>query len=305
MCVRSAFTGVLFGNGKHVIEDLAARHEIVSGQTIQRVSGLVSCQSFLNVTHCYLISHPHNNCILQVLVCFIENVMPFQTIVFNVHYGDRQRGLGCRWCLGCDGEHCRYGCCDKGGGYNAERTQRCREDVGTWEDVEGRGEDTRRHREDIMNAARNPASCLPCLRLAQVRRLPKTRSEHEFPYNFVSLLPHPTPLPPLPSIPSWVHHLRTSAPATMQTCTGSSKDPVHCPCHRFAPKPPPKDSRCDSCGHRRSAHQDNAPSVGGDKYVKQLLKNMAATAVHEEARKETLQGFRPREPVRIFPFPFP
>ena len=90
---------------------------------------------------------------------------------------------------------------------------------------------------------------------------------------------------------------------TMQTCTGSTKDPAHCPCTRFTPKPPPKDGRCDSCGHRRSAHEDSAPNAN-NKYVERLLKNMAATAVHEDARKETLQGFRPQEsvdPVRVFP----
>ena len=88
----------------------------------------------------------------------------------------------------------------------------------------------------------------------------------------------------------------------MQTCSGSSKDPSPCTCSSFTPKPPPKENKCSSCGHRQSAHNDRAPN----KYVKRLLKNIATTAVHEEARKETVQGFRPQHSstatsVRIFP----
>ena len=88
-----------------------------------------------------------------------------------------------------------------------------------------------------------------------------------------------------------------STPA-MQNCTGSkAKDSAPCPCTSFAPRPPPKDGRCDSCGHQRSAHLE-APS-SDNKYVQRLLKGLAATAVHEEARKETLDGFRPKKQVRL------
>ena len=81
----------------------------------------------------------------------------------------------------------------------------------------------------------------------------------------------------------------------MPTCLGSSKSPgALCICTSFVPKSPPKENKCDICGHRRSAHTDDAPNTNG-KYFNRLLKNIAATAVHEEARKETIQGFRPRQ----------
>ena len=84
----------------------------------------------------------------------------------------------------------------------------------------------------------------------------------------------------------------------MQTCTGSkAKDSAPCSCTSFMPRPPPKDGRCDTCGHRRSAHQE-APGTD-NKYVQRLLKGLAATAVHEEAQKETLEGFRPKKQVRL------
>ena len=82
----------------------------------------------------------------------------------------------------------------------------------------------------------------------------------------------------------------------MQTCSGSSKDPgAPCTCTSFVPKPPPKENKCNVCRHRRSAHTDSAPNANS-KYVKRLLKNITATAVHDEARKEMVQGFRPRQP---------
>lgn len=83
---------------------------------------------------------------------------------------------------------------------------------------------------------------------------------------------------------------------SMPTCSGSSKSPgMPCVCASFVPRSPPKENKCDICGHRRSAHTDNTTSNTG-KYVNRLLKNIAVTAVHEEARKETIQGFRPRQP---------
>jgi len=83
----------------------------------------------------------------------------------------------------------------------------------------------------------------------------------------------------------------------MPTCSGSSKSPgVPCICTSFIPRSPPKENKCNICGHRRSAHTDHTDSTSGasGKYVNRLLKNIVATAVHEEARKETIQGFRPR-----------
>ena len=101
--------------------------------------------------------------------------------------------------------------------------------------------------------------------------------------------PFSSSLPPPAASPN---PLRTSQSrhSNMQTCSGSkARDSAPCPCTSFAAKPPPKDSRCNSCGHRRSAHQD-APS-SDNKYVQRLLNGLAATAIHKEAQKETLEGF--------------
>ena len=81
----------------------------------------------------------------------------------------------------------------------------------------------------------------------------------------------------------------------MPTCAGSSKEPgIPCLCTSFIPRPPPKVGKCEICGHRRSSHVDNPPG-SNSKYLSRLLKNIDATAVHEEARKETNQGFRPQQ----------
>ena len=75
----------------------------------------------------------------------------------------------------------------------------------------------------------------------------------------------------------------------MSSCSGSFKDLLPCTCISFTPKNPPKENRCSGCGHRQSAH-----TTGPNKYVEHILKNIATTAVHEEARKETTQGFCPK-----------
>ena len=99
-----------------------------------------------------------------------------------------------------------------------------------------------------------------------------------------------------PSAPHGVLLRYPPLPLMMQACSGSPKDSSPCTCSSFAPRPPPKEKKCSSCGHRRSAHNDCAPkSDSNNKYVKRLLKNITATAVHEEARKETVQGFRPQQ----------
>ena len=83
----------------------------------------------------------------------------------------------------------------------------------------------------------------------------------------------------------------------MPTCTGSSKDSgTLCTCTSFVPRSPPKEGKCKVCGHRRSAHLDSTSGSSSSKYIERLLKNIEATAIHEEARKETIEGFRPHRP---------
>jgi len=90
------------------------------------------------------------------------------------------------------------------------------------------------------------------------------------------------------------------------TCAGSQKNGDSCDCTLFVPKSNGK--RCKSCGHRRVSHsniptppsQDAntnitvAPRQEPSKYVNRLFRSLEATAVHENARRETLQGFRPQ-----------
>lgn len=87
------------------------------------------------------------------------------------------------------------------------------------------------------------------------------------------------------------------------TCTGASKDNTACLCTLFIPKKS-KGAKCKTCGHRLSYHSDNQADLKdfktpvpakapGDKYVTRLFKSLEATAVHETAREEMLQGFRP------------
>jgi hypothetical protein len=117
--------------------------------------------------------------------------------------------------------------------------------------------------------------------LSSARGCLGVRSRHKFPVLPSSFYLHHPPL--LPLLPM------------MQSCSGSSRDSSPCMCTSFTSRPPPKENKCNTCGHRRSTHTDNTPNVNG-KYIKRLLQNMTATAVHEEARKETIQGFRPEQP---------
>lgn len=85
------------------------------------------------------------------------------------------------------------------------------------------------------------------------------------------------------------------------TCTGSSKDDASCVCTQFIAKKS-KGSKCKTCGHRLTSHLDTPAPQDAEGmvtrgaegvYVNRLFKSLGATAVHEAARKETLQGFRP------------
>ena len=100
-----------------------------------------------------------------------------------------------------------------------------------------------------------------------------------------------TPPLSLSQTPQTIHHPCPS----MQTCTGSSKSPAPCLCTVFTARPPPKEDKCEVCRHHRSAHVESPPKVD-NKYVERLLKSMNTTAVHEEARKEMAEGFRPEKP---------
>ena len=86
-------------------------------------------------------------------------------------------------------------------------------------------------------------------------------------------------------------------------CTATSKDGTACMCANFVPRKS-KGAKCKTCGHRISYHSDNTtklqdtettppPKAPGEKYVTRLFKSLEATAVHETAREEMLQGFRP------------
>lgn len=118
----------------------------------------------------------------------------------------------------------------------------------------------------------------------------------------------PNPVTPLSAItPS------PSPPPTRTTampCSGTSNNSEGCQCTSFAPKKSKK-SRCKDCGHRQSHHSDPPtteshqatpdprPTLDGGqkKYVDRLLQQMEVTAIHEEARKETLLGYRPMASV--------
>lgn len=87
-------------------------------------------------------------------------------------------------------------------------------------------------------------------------------------------------------------------------CDGSSDEDVDCGCMSFAPKKSRK-LTCKHCGHHQASHSNPAPTQsrehtavaatqqGHDKYVDRLMRSLDASAVHDEARRETLQGFRP------------
>lgn len=93
-------------------------------------------------------------------------------------------------------------------------------------------------------------------------------------------------------------------------CTGSTKDRSACTCTLFIVKSSKK-TKCKGCGHRQASHTDVPAHLPQEvetlprteamenKYVSRLFKSLEATSVHEDARKEMLQGFRPRSPPAI------
>lgn len=97
----------------------------------------------------------------------------------------------------------------------------------------------------------------------------------------------------------------TPAPSDLimsPTCAGSSSDSDSCDCTSFVPRKSKK-SRCNDCGHRQTHHPDStadhdnnptASSSSGKIYVDRVFRSLEGSAVHERARKETLQGFRPQ-----------
>jgi hypothetical protein len=113
-----------------------------------------------------------------------------------------------------------------------------------------------------------------------------------------------------------LHHplssLFTPAPYLMPTiCAGSQKDTNSCGCSLFIPKKS-KENRCKTCRHQRVSHSDIPTTPPQDdntitavtkkdrsKYINRLFKSLEATAVHDNARKETLKGFRPPSPPTV------
>jgi hypothetical protein len=86
------------------------------------------------------------------------------------------------------------------------------------------------------------------------------------------------------------------------SCTGASKNTTACACQVFVPKKS-KGTKCKTCGHRDTYHSDPTTSQDpstppatkrlGEKYATQLYRSLEASAVHETAREEMLQGFHP------------
>lgn len=85
-------------------------------------------------------------------------------------------------------------------------------------------------------------------------------------------------------------------------CSGGSEESGDCDCKSFVPKKSKK-SKCKTCGHRLNLHSDppTTNNKGQSKYVTHLVHSLDASAVHEVARKETLQGFRPVSPIVVSP----
>lgn len=146
---------------------------------------------------------------------------------------------------------------------------------------------------------------------------PSQVSLFSIPLLFSSLsLALPTSFPPYPLItPFHRSFLTTLTPRPISTlssalCTGLQNDSNGCDCSLFVPKKL-KAHRCKACGHHLISHPKSSPSPlslalpldtnpatatikqDHSKYVTRLLKSFEATAVHEDARKETLQSFRP------------
>ena len=110
---------------------------------------------------------------------------------------------------------------------------------------------------------------------------------------------------PIPTIP------RVSLPMP-SICLGSSDEDVDCECVAFVPRKSRK-SRCKECNHSLASHSDPpatqshehiavaATQRDHNKYVDRLAKSLKASATHEKARKETLQGFRPTPSASVSP----
>lgn len=114
------------------------------------------------------------------------------------------------------------------------------------------------------------------------------------PHLLHSIPPHSSPPLGLSS-PTPPHSSSVSSPLShlsMPTvCAGSTGDPRPCSCTTFVPMLPPMAVTCEECGHSQSKHQ---PKSKTSTYVSRLLKQMDNAVAHEQARVETVQGFRPR-----------
>ena len=118
----------------------------------------------------------------------------------------------------------------------------------------------------------------------------------------------PTFLFPLPSTAPWVSHLMPSI------CHGSSDEDVDCDCTSFISRRSGRPG-CKHCGHDQASHSDSTatrskehPTIAAtqqdrDKYVDRMVRSLATSAVHDKARKETLQGFRPTPTASVSPWP--
>jgi hypothetical protein len=116
--------------------------------------------------------------------------------------------------------------------------------------------------------------------------------------------PSPLPLPPHRLCPPIAFYTMP------MTCAGLLKDNTACTCRLFIARRS-KETKCKTCGHRQALHSDipatshsaNPPmttEAPENKYVNRLAKSLEASSVHESARKEMLQGFRPRpQPVKV------
>jgi hypothetical protein len=95
-------------------------------------------------------------------------------------------------------------------------------------------------------------------------------------------------------------------------CLGSSDEDVDCDCAVFVSRRSGR-SGCKRCGHDQASHSDSTatgsrehPTIAAtqrdrDKYVDRMVRSLATSAVHDKARRETLQGFRPTPTASVSP----